>query len=59
MIIDEEYIRDNVPEGYSEVYRIDGPLDLTAMMELTKLPNRDVLRDAAVYPAACAWTSPP
>jgi polyphosphate kinase len=50
MIMDEEYIRDNVPEGYSEVYRIDGPLDLTAFMELTKLPNRDKLRDPPFTP---------
>ncbi|MDX1965145.1 MAG: polyphosphate kinase 1 [Pirellulales bacterium] len=49
-IIDEEYIRDNVPEGYSEVYRIDGPLDLTALMELTRLPNHAALRDPPFTP---------
>ncbi len=50
MIIDEESIRDNAPEGYSEVYRIPGPLDLTAMMELVKLPDREQLRDPPFSP---------
>ena len=50
MIIDEESIRDNQPEGYSEVYRIAGPLDLTAMMELVKLPDREQLRDPPFSP---------
>jgi polyphosphate kinase len=50
LIIDEEYIRDNSPEGYSEVYRIPGPLDLTAMMELTRLPQCDHLRDQPIFP---------
>ncbi len=52
LIIDEEYIRDNSPEGYSEVYRIPGPLDLTAMTELTRLPERDALRDPPFSPAS-------
>jgi polyphosphate kinase len=50
MIIDEEAVRDGVPEGYSEVYRIPGPLDLTAVMELTKLPDRAELRDPPFSP---------
>jgi polyphosphate kinase len=50
MIIDDEAIRDGTPEGYSEVYRIPGPLDLTALMELTKIPNRDHLRDPPFSP---------
>jgi polyphosphate kinase len=50
MIIDEEAIRDNQPEGYSEVYRIPGPLDLTAMMELIKLADREQLRDPPFSP---------
>src|SRR5438105_4068850 len=50
MIIDDEAIRDGTPEGYSEVYRIPGPLDLTALMELMKIPNRDQLRDAPFSP---------
>jgi polyphosphate kinase len=50
MIIDDEAIRDGTPEGYSEVYRIPGPLDLTALMELMKIPNRDNLRDPPFSP---------
>ncbi|HTQ37674.1 MAG TPA: polyphosphate kinase 1 [Pirellulales bacterium] len=50
MIIDEEAIRDNSPEGYSEVYRIPGPLDLSAMMELLKLADREQLRDPPFSP---------
>jgi polyphosphate kinase len=50
MIIDEESIRDNQPEGYSEVYRIPGPLDQSAMMELVKLPNLEQLRDPPFSP---------
>ena len=50
LITDEESIRDGVPEGYSEVYRIPGPLDLTALVELIKLPNFDTLRDAPFSP---------
>ena len=50
MIIDDEAIRDGTPEGYSEVYRIPGPLDLTALMELTKIPDRDHLRDPPFSP---------
>lgn len=50
MIVDDESIRDNTPEGYSEVYKIPGPLDLTAMMELVKLPDREQLRDPPFSP---------
>jgi polyphosphate kinase len=50
MIIDDEAIRDCTPEGYSEVYRIPGPLDLTALMELMKIPDRDHLRDPPFSP---------
>ena len=53
MIIDEESIRENLTgsaEGYSEVYRINGPLDLTAMMELVKISDYDHLRDAPFVP---------
>ncbi len=50
MIIDEEGIRDGVPDGYSEVYRVNGPLDLTFLMELARLPNHDTLRDAPFSP---------
>jgi len=50
LIIDEESIRDNSPEGYSEVYRIAGPLDLSAMMELVKIADREQLRDPPFSP---------
>jgi polyphosphate kinase len=50
LIIDEELIRDNAPEGYSEVYRIAGPLDLSAMMELVKIADREQLRDPQFSP---------
>src|SRR5262245_7499232 len=50
MIIDEEAIRDNSPEGYSEVYRIDGSLDFSAMMELVKIADREQLRDPQFCP---------
>jgi polyphosphate kinase len=50
LIIDEESIRDNSPEGYSEVYRIAGPLDLSAMMELVKIADREQLRDPQFSP---------
>lgn len=52
-IIAEESLRDTVENSsdtYSEVYRIPGPLDLTALMELTQVPNRDYLRDAPFSP---------
>ncbi len=57
---DEELIREivepeNVREGnsgdaYSEVYRIPGPLDLTALTELLKMPGREHLRDVPFTP---------
>jgi len=52
-IIEEEELREDQrdsPEAYSEIYRIDGPLDLTHMMELVKLVDRDPLRDAPFVP---------
>ncbi len=52
-IIAEESLRDATESGserYSEVYRIPGPLDLTGLMELTSIPNRDHLRDPAFSP---------
>jgi polyphosphate kinase len=53
MIVDSEEIRDihdSGGESYSEIYRIPGPLDLTAMTELTKVPGRDLLRDPPFSP---------
>lgn len=59
---DEELIREIIeaegiheaeegsPDSYSEVYRIPGPLDLTAMMELLKIPGREMLRDPPFTP---------
>ena len=35
---------------YSEVYRIPGPLDLTAMMQLALVPGRDDLRHPPLIP---------
>jgi polyphosphate kinase len=52
-IIEEESLRDaaeGAAEKYSEVYRIAGPLDLTGLMELTDVPNRDELRAKAFTP---------
>jgi len=52
-IIDEEVLREAVEgsaDSYSEIYHIPGPLDLTALMELVQVPNRDFLRDAPFSP---------
>ncbi len=52
-IIEEESLRDageKAVDPYSEVYRIPGPLDLTALMELYEIPNRDFLRYPAFSP---------
>jgi polyphosphate kinase len=52
-IIEEESLRDaaeSAAEKYSEVYRIAGPLDLTGLMELAEVPNRDELRAKAFTP---------
>ncbi len=52
-IVAEESLRDageNAPESYSEVYRIPGPLDLTGLMELYNVPNRDYLGPAPFTP---------
>jgi polyphosphate kinase len=52
-IVEEESLRDageHATDPYSEVYRIPGPLDLTGLMELTGVPNRDHLRDPAFSP---------
>ena len=52
-IIEEESLRsaqDGAAEKYSEVYRIPGPVDLTGLVELTDVPNRESLRDASFTP---------
>jgi polyphosphate kinase len=53
MIIDDEGLHggDDVRDGsYSEVYRIDGPLDLTAIWELYRLAGYDRLHDKPFTP---------
>jgi polyphosphate kinase len=37
-------------DAYDEMYHIPGPLDLTALMELVQMPNRDYLRAAPFSP---------
>lgn len=51
-IVEPERIRDadSTTDSYSEVYRIPGPLDLSALMELLKMPGREHLRDAPFTP---------
>ena len=53
-IIAEESLRDTAEHAdpYSEVYRIPGPLDLTGLMELIEIPNRDFLRSPSFSPQA-------
>jgi len=50
MIIDAEDLHDGRNDGYSEVYRIDGPLDLTALWDLYKLPGFEKLHDKPFIP---------
>ena len=54
MIIGQEEIRHGSRResaGYSEVYQIDGPIDLTVLMGLHDLPLRENLRDEPIVPA--------
>jgi polyphosphate kinase len=53
MIIDEEGLQGSagsLGDDYSEVYRIDGPLDLTSLWELYRLPGFDRLHDKPFTP---------
>jgi polyphosphate kinase len=53
MLVGEEQLQENFfieGEKYSEVYRIDGPLDMTALTELTRLAGKDALRDPPFVP---------
>ena len=53
MIVDPEELHegdDASPDPYSEVYRIPGPLDLTGMMDLLRVPGREHLRDPPFTP---------
>ncbi len=50
-IIDAEGIRDETsPESYSEIYRVSGPLDLTGLSELQRIPGRELLHDTPFVP---------
>jgi len=51
MIIDEEGLRaPEAGDAYGEIYRIDGPLDLTALWELHRLPGLERLHDKPFTP---------
>ncbi|HVW37872.1 MAG TPA: polyphosphate kinase 1, partial [Pirellulales bacterium] len=53
MIVEAEEIHEaeeGSTESYSEVYRIPGPLDLTGMMDLLRVPGREHLRDQPFTP---------
>ena len=49
-ILRHEHVRDDNPEGYTEVYRADGPIDLTGLMSLTRLPGNSHLCDKPFTP---------
>lgn len=53
-ILDDEDLRsgteDPTDDGYNEVYRIDGPLDLTGLWELYKLPGFEKFHDVPYTP---------
>jgi polyphosphate kinase len=49
-IIDDEELHAG-ESGYGEVYRIDGPLDLTCLWELHRLPGYPHLHDAPFAPS--------
>jgi polyphosphate kinase len=52
-LIGEEQIQENLfieGEKYSEVYRVDGMLDMTALAELARMPGKDSLRDQSFTP---------
>ncbi|MBI1901948.1 MAG: polyphosphate kinase 1 [Planctomycetia bacterium] len=50
-VVDSEDLRlPTRPSSYNEIYRIDGPLDLTGLMVLYKLPGLAHLRDAPFTP---------
>ena len=53
MLVGEEQLQENYfveGEKYSEVYRVDGMLDMTSLWELTRLPGKDALREPAFVP---------
>jgi polyphosphate kinase len=51
-IVHQELLR--TTDGYSEVYRIPGPLDLTGLMRLYELPDCEHLRDMPFTPRLSA-----
>ena len=56
-IIVEESLRtatQREPDAYDEVYHVPGPVDLTGLMDLVGVPNRDYLRDPPFTPASAA-----
>jgi polyphosphate kinase len=52
MLVEAEELHtgDGTTDGYTEVYRIPGPLDLTAMWPLSELPGYDELRNPSFVP---------
>jgi polyphosphate kinase len=53
LIVDPEELHEgdeNPPDSYSEIYRIPGPLDLSAVMDLLRVPGREHLRDPPFTP---------
>ena len=52
MLTEAEELHDKGPESddYSEVYRIAGPIDLTAIRALVDMPGRDELRNTPFIP---------
>ena len=51
MLVEAEELRaDESPDGYAEVFRIPGPLDLTALAALADVPGRDDLRNPTFTP---------
>jgi polyphosphate kinase len=53
MLVGEEQMQENFSVGgeqYSEVYRIDGMLDMTSLWELIRVPGKESLREASFVP---------
>jgi polyphosphate kinase len=53
MLVGEEQLQENFlveGEQYSEVYRVDGLLDMTSLGELVRIPGKDALREPPFTP---------
>jgi len=53
MLVDEEHLHENLDmDGniYSEIYRLDGMLDMTSLWELARIPGKDSLREPPFVP---------